>query len=123
MRAKEVLLPLMALALLISGCTQEEPSAQVVVAGKTVYQGMGIEGAIVSAQRQGQSTAADETLSTYHGSFMLHLSPGRYTLKSTALVPRGADDISVSGAVDGVVVEGERVDRITIEMDGENADD
>ena len=108
---------------LLSGCTQGSGNPATVVAGKAVYAGMGIEGATITALAQVDDTVADQTLSTYHGSFILHLPPGTYTLTGTALVPRGEGELQVDGEISGVLVENERLDRITISMDGEVTDD
>ena len=112
-----------ALLLLFSGCSQRDEDSASVVAGKAVFAGMGIEGATISALSKADGTLADETLSTYHGSFMLHLPPGAYTLKATAIVPRGTDELAVSGELPEVLVATGRLDRITILMDGEIEDD
>jgi hypothetical protein len=106
-----------------SGCTQGSDNPATLVAGKAVYAGMGIEGAQVTALAQVDDKVVDQTLSTYHGSFILHLPPGTYTLTGTALVPRGEGELQVGGEISGVLVENERLDRITILMDGETTDD
>lgn len=57
------------------------------VAGKTVYKNMGLEGVTVEAAREG--SPAVTTSSTYHGDFLLKLPAGDYTL--TAKTPPGSN--------------------------------
>ena len=94
------------------GCTSE--GTKTVVSGKTVYSGMGIEGAEVTALTGGVLVA--QTLSSYHGSFIIHLPPGEYYLRANAKVPQADVDIAVRGETFGVKVGKERLDQITIKM-------
>jgi hypothetical protein len=102
-------------ALLSFGCTPK--SANTVVAGKTVYSDMGLEGVEISALSDGVLVA--ETTSGYHGSFIIHLPPGQYYLRGTAKVPQEEKEIPVRGETFGVNVGTERLDQILIIMKSE----
>lgn len=85
-----------------------------VVSGKTVYRGMGLEGASVAAY-DGE-TAIAETKSSYHGDFRLALPPGEYRIRAGAVIPSPGGDYPVKGSAP-VTVAGDRVDRVVIEME------
>ena len=90
------------------------------VSGKTVFRGMGIEGAEVAAWplKPGAAGPVDRTRSGYHGSFLLHLPPGAYRLEARAVVPRGRDDQVLRGRLEPVAVpaDARRVDRLVVEL-------
>jgi hypothetical protein len=102
-------------AVLSFGCTSK--TANTVVAGKTVYSDMGLEGVDISALSDGVLVA--ETTSGYHGSFIIHLPPGQYYLRGTAKVPQGETELPVRGETFNVKVGTERLDQISIIMKSE----
>jgi hypothetical protein len=90
---------------------------EIIVTGKTVYKGMGIEGANVLASQKG--VFSYETKSTYHGTFKFNLPPGEYTLTGSAKsLVAGEDEIELRGELPCVVVlKGQgRLDQLVVEL-------
>lgn len=114
-------LPLLVVYLLLALALGAPASGEspTIVTGKTVYGQMGVEEVTVIALRDGVETA--RTKSAYHGTFRLSLEPGVYELHANGTLPDGGGTRTLSGYLKGVVVGGQRVDRLVIglgEQDG-----
>ena len=107
------------LGLLPTACA-ERHTTTAVVAGKTVYRGMGVEEVQLEAfaldGRQSDVVATGR--SGYHGSFSLRLPPGNYRLEGRGSLPqqnRGALELGGQVTVD-VPSDVRRVDRVVIPL-------
>ena len=111
---------ILTLALTLPSC-RPSPRTLVAVSGKTVYQGMALEGvniAIYRWEKIAWNHYAD-TQSGYHGSFRFDVPAGKYNLVAKAALWSGSLKTQLEGRkivkleIDG---PGERMDRVVIEM-------
>lgn len=90
----------------------------VVVSGKTVYRGMGIEEVVIQVLRSEKQSwvPCGTAKSGYHGSFMVRLAAGRYLLQAHTVLPSAAGRKDEIRGMADVTVGRSRVDRIVIQL-------
>jgi len=107
---------------LFTDLTSCRPSPRTItqVSGKTAYQGMGMENALITVYRQEPSgwQKQTETNSGYHGSFRFSVPEGTYRLVARTEVRMGTKRIPVEGTVNNLRIQGPggRIDRVVITL-------